>query len=444
MQLKTWLAALLVIAATLSALPEFRHAVDLVPLPQARQDLISTAEQVASVHPAFVDSADGAARQRSYLRYAEGLAAGLREPLTYSGLLADEDRVLNYVKDPHTLLAQNWSPLADPELLPVGFFWAKGGLVVYRVRGTPAGIETGDRVLAIGGIPTALVLVRMRRFFSGNVPWLHTLAGYYLPLGNTLTWLGVVSHGDVALRLERPSGQRYRIAAALVPLSLASYDAYELGRGSFLERFIAPPGLAARLRNSIYAWQVTPDYGIFWLTACQDSPGFERAVQAFFQAVRRAGVSNVVIDLQENMGGDAAVAFAFLAHMPLKSGNGLGISPAPGGVFPGHVYVLVNGATMSSGVEAAEFLTEEGDGILVGSPAGLASGAWGEVQGYQTPDGSMNYQVSTMFIDAVNHRITPALMPSIELPLTAQDVARGVNPVTKWLARLPSPVSPCT
>ncbi len=445
MRLRAWLALLLLIAAALAAMPVFMYGEQTVPLPQARRDLLSTAQEVLLTHPAFALEANGAAMRRAYLFYVRRLSARLSEPLTSTALLEDEDLVLDWLKDPHTNLAQAWSPLSSTDLLPVGFYWTQGGLVAYRVAGSPGGIETGDRVLAIGGVPTRDLLSRLRRFYSGNVPWLQTLADTFLPYGNTLAWLGLEHDGRVDLSFERSSGERFSLRVALRPIGLSSYESYELGHALFLARYVAPPGLMRRLGDSFYAWRVTPDYGIYWLVACQDTSGFEHSVSAFFSAVKKAHVGDVVIDLQENMGGDADVAFAFLRHLPLQAGyQDLQSAQSPDEIFRGKVYVLVNGATMSSGVQVAEYLTEAGDGVLTGSPAGLASAAWGEVQYFATPDGRMDYQVSSMWIPAVDGRVTPTLRPSIALPLTVEDVREGRNPLAAWLGHLPSPVAPCT
>ncbi len=417
----------------------FTYAGRLVALPQARRDLLTTAAKVVATHPAFNGASPPARSSARYLAYVHHVAGGLREPLPYWRLIEAEDLVLNYLHDPRTSLEQDWSPAFSPDLLPVGFDWAQGGLVVYRVAGSPAALGTGDRVLAIGGIPTRRLLGRMRRYFSGNGPWLRTLAGDFLPFGDTLRWLGLEHANAVRLDLRRPSGQTYSLAVPLVPESFVSDWSYLKGQNWFVDRFVAPQGMADT-SDTFYAWRLTPDYGIFWLRRCEETQGFEVAVAAFFRAVQASGVHYVVIDLQQNPGGTSIVADAFLKHLEIRGAYRDAWSPAnPREIFHGKLYVLVDGGTMSSGVDVAEQLTEEGYGELVGSPAGLASAAWGNVQMFSTPDGLLSYQVSTNFVPAVNGRLTPALMPQAALPLTVQDIQTGVNPVARWLSSLATP-----
>ncbi len=444
MRFKAWLAAVLLIAATLAALPEFQQGPALIPLPQAKRDVLSTAEQVTVTHPAFTGSLGNVARRGAYLAYARHLADGLRAPVTYTALLEAEDLLLQRLHDPHSALTELWLPDTNPDLLPVGFYWAADGLVAYRVEGSPAALQTGDRVISIGGLDDQRLLRRMRRYFSGNLPWLKTLAGEELPLGNTLRWFGVVQDDAVRLELERPSGRRYTLAVPLVPQSLAADDAYTEGRAAFAARYLAPQGMAEPQGGRPYAWRLTPDYGIFWLTSSLDTSGYRKAVDRFFKAVRSAGVYYVVIDLAENPGGYATVANPLLRHLPLRPAM-LGDVPAavraqnPAEVFRGKVYVLIDGGSMSAAVYTAEMLSEWGEAELVGQPAGMATGAFVGPKTFLTPDRRVAYQVSTTFLPAVDGVQAASLQPAVALPVTVRDIQRGVDPVANWLSDLATP-----
>lgn len=435
-------AALALVA--LAGLPQRPYADALVPLTQAREDIIATAETVVATHPLFNGASAGTLSAEGYLAYVRGIARGLREPLTRADLLEAEDLTLNRLHDPHTNV-DLWSPAYSPDLLPVGFAWTADGLVAYRISSSPATIATGDRVLAIGGLPTADVLARLRRYLSGNGPWRRTLAAEALPLGNTLRWLGLVRRGGVSLLLRRPSGATARVEVPLRAEGLTADWDYLKGQLAFEARYVAPLSATVRtMARGFYSWRLTPDYGLFWLRACDPTPGYAAAVERFFAAVQTAGVHYVVIDLQGNGGGNSAVGNALLAHLPIRPRYRryvarLGVRQDPTAIFHGQLYVLVDGGTMSSGVDVAEQLVEAAQGVLVGSPTGLASGAFGNVKDFRTPDGLMDYQVSTMFVGAVNGRLTPSLVPAIPLPLTAQDVAGGVNPVRRWLAGIAAP-----
>ncbi len=444
MRSRTVFAALVLLAVSIWAVPRLSAAERLVPLPAARRDLVSTAEHVVVTQPEFTGSLGNLARRPGYLAYAQRLAARLREPLTRVDLAEAEDLVLSRLHDPHTSLEGTWNPLSSPDLLPVGFYWAQGGLVAYRVQGSPAALRTGDRVLALGGVPAQAILRRAQRFFSGNVPWLKTLTGQDLPFGNTLRWLGLV-HGDaVQVELARPSGERYDLTVRLVPQSLAADRSYTLGRDAFLSRYLAPSGMAEPVGRSFYAWRLTPDYGVFWITSSSDTTGYQAAVDAFFRAVRTAGVYYAVIDLGENPGGYASVAYPLLEHLPLRPAYAAALpgdvrDQNPAEVFHGKVYVLVDGSTMSAAVFSAEMLSEMSDAVLIGEPAGMASGALVGAKNFKTPDGIFGYHVSTVYATPVNGVVTAALEPSAALPLTVRDIQQGIDPVARWLSHLATP-----
>ena len=161
---------------------------------------------------------------------------------------------------------------------------------------------------------------------------------------------------------------------------------------------------------------------------------FGNAVNSFFRKVRAEHTRTVVVDLQQNPGGNSAAGDDFMAHLPVRAAYAMSY-PRSADVFRGRLYVLIDNGTMSSGVLIAEYLSEAGYGVLAGERAGLASGAWGNVQGFATPDG-IGYQVSTMFEAPVNGVQTKTLTPAVQLPLTVRDVQDGVDPVARWLKAL--------
>ncbi len=444
MRLRSGVAGVLLLALALAAVPRLSLADVLLPLPQARQDLAATARQVVATHPAFNGTSPASRTAASYLDYMRSVVAQTRSPLPLWRFLEAEDLVLNGMRDPHTTLWALYTPLYSSDLLPVGFYWVTDGLVVYRIRGTPAGIATGDRVLSIGNVPASRLAQRLRRFYSGNAQWLHALAGSTLPFGNMLRWLGLVRDGKVALELAGPSGSRYKVSVALAPLDQVTYEAYEQGVASFVDRFVAPPGLREPVGRQFYTWRVTPDYAIFWLSACKISPAYSAAVDAFFRAVQASGVHYVVIDLQQNSGGNSLAGNPLVQHLEIKPAyasfvEGLGIHQNPREVFRGQVYVLIDGGTFSSGVNVAEELSEAAPGVLAGSLSGWASGGPGNVQGFATPNFGIGYQVSAHFMQPLNGRMVPALVPSLKLPVSAADIQKGINPVARWLSHLATP-----
>jgi hypothetical protein len=440
---RSWLAVLSLLALSLTTLPAATDLQGTVPLPQARRDLLATAKEVVQLDPEFNGSGLQVLSAGPYLAYVSRLAARLRDPVSFDRLLQDEDLTLNYLHHPHTGdLGMAESSVDSPGLLPIGLYWAADGLVAYRLQDSPASVRTGDRVLAIGGVPAARLIPRLRRYESGNGPWLRTLAGMLLPLGRTLAWLGLVHGGRVGVVLEHASGRRYDVSLALVPEDVLGLQDYMRSATAFEKDFLAPGPTVHG--GPFYSWSLTPDYGIFWLRQCVDTLGYEKAVQAFFRAVLASGVGNVVIDLQQDSGGNSAVGLAFLRHLPLRPGFAAqyGVVQAPTQVFHGKLYVLVDGKTMSAAVMVAEQLSEAGYGALAGSPTGMASIAPGDVDVLTTPDGLITYGVSTEYTDSVNGAMTPALTPQAAVPVTVRDIQRGIDPVARWLSRLATPRYP--
>ena len=402
-----------------------------VPAPVARGDLGQIAARALAVDPAL---RPGSALRRRFASLEHRLAASVRGPLAQEVLLRREDRLLAYLGDPATGL----TALPTPDLLPLGFYWAAGGLVVYRVAGTPAQVRTGDRVLSVGGRTPRRLAGALEDVVGGGPAWRRAEAQRLLPLGSVLRGLGAERAGAVRLVLRRPAGGTYALTLPLAPMDLQAERAYLDGLAAFANRFEAPPGLPEPGGAAPFAWEVSRAYGVFWLTACSGGPALRRAVDRFFAAVAAQGTTRIVLDLEGNAAGSAAAAARpLLDRLALRPGR-RGAGSGGQGRFAGQVYVLTSGSTAGPGLELAEQLTGAAYGVPVGVPSDGRSNLYGPPRTYLTPDGLAAYSVSTRPAPAQGGARS-AVRPVLDLPLTAADVARGVDPVARWLGGFAPP-----
>ncbi len=150
----------------------------------------------------------------------------------------------------------------------------------------------------------------------------------------------------------------------------------------------------------------------------------------------------IVIDLQENPGGNSGVIFPILQHIRTHGtltafGGRLSTSPASATLFRGRVFVLTSPSTFSSAVWVADALYANGLAVTVGQPTGLAPSAVGEIDPFVTGGSTIVGQVSTRYFHATGLQASAAaLMPTIPAPLTVQEVQAGINPVARWLQQL--------
>lgn len=411
----------------------------------SQQREISFVVHKLELHPVLA----APAKRRAFLAVADAALYKAATPLPDWRIVAIEDRLTAWFRDPHTAAYPFAAAYSGSHELPLEFYWSADGLVVLRLPDTPEGIHTGDRVLAFSGVSTRSVERRLAGLIAGDAIFRRQLGSLYLQTDSTLRSLGLVlPDGRVALRLQRADGTAFTAALPLLPTDKGSFAT----DGQALTRFYAAYLLPDRLLmhghvNSTWAWAVTPHYGFFLLESCVYDASYQQAVSAFFRQVAREGSPVVVLDLQENGGGDSDVVIPWLEHLPFKYeasdvrlGTSAGFAPdlpqvAP--IFGGRLYVLQSGGTFSSAMWLADALTGPGLGVRVGSAIGEPTGGWGNVAEYVTPVLHIPFQVSKQYMAPIKGSLQATLPAQIPLPLTPKDIQRGLNPVARWLATLP-------
>ncbi len=375
--------------------------------------------------------------RRRFTRLAHTLAERLTPHAGIGAVWADANQLARSLRDPHTII---YLPDHAGTTLPLLFQTVSGGLAVFATTPQLRHLD-GDRVLRIGSFTSGGVLRKLQSLYAGNVYFVQTIAWSDLMSSTALQWLGVMHHGRVPLVLQTASGVVQRVTVPLVDKTLA--EALPAVRRTALvvtNQLAAPPGIRFTLR-SFYGWAVHPahNYAVFWLGQCRDTAGYRRAVTAFFQSVRAHHITNVVWDLQNNVGGNALVLYPWLDHIKgphiVRGYGGSQIIPtrvAPQDQFGGHVYVLVNGGTFSASVMAAEILVANHMATLVGQPPGMGPSGYGNV--IQKTVAGLTVQTSTESFPLPGHASRADIRPTIPVPLTMHDVQAGVNPIARWLA----------
>ncbi len=227
-----------------------------------------------------------------------------------------EARLAAWFHDPHTLvyLIANASWLRE---LPVDFYWVSDGLVTVRTSESPSAVRTGDRVVAISGVTPSEIDKRLAALLAEETPARRSVAASLLPFATVLQAVGAVEgNGTVALTLQGAGGGTSTVTLDFGPVRRQPLTA---PAERFQNRYLVPSGLFQRGQSgSFWTWEVTPRYGFFLLDQCNLTAGYTAAVNAFFRTVAAQHTPVVVLDLQENGGGDSDVADAWLEHLPAK------------------------------------------------------------------------------------------------------------------------------
>ena len=408
-------AAATALTILLAALPLLQPLDDQ---PARQHDLRQIARVIEQHEWALRQSPRRMAAFRRLAAHDVRLAAQPMPDWRYFGLAAS---LIASVGNPHTLI---WPDTEERDYLPLSFYWASDGLVTVPVAGSPKAVGLGDRVLAIGGRTPAALARALGRYTPGSGYDVRFTATEFslLAARYSLQWLGVVDRqGQVPITL---ADAHDRVEHLRLPfVDWPDYpERVGLAQAFFVDRFIAPPGVPVTMAP--YGWRVVPRrYGVFWLRSFDPSRALDRSIAGFFAAVGRGNPPDVVIDLQQDTGGDAYIGQAFIDELLARQN------------VSRRVYVLTDWGSFSASVLFAETVLEDGIGQTVGQPTGEDL----EVQGAQD---FTEPETGIWFQSAVTEPMDPlgreagALYPSIRVPLTVRDIQDGVNAVADWLATL--------
>ncbi len=409
-------AAVAALTVLLAALPLLRPLGDQ---PARQHDLRQIAETVEQ-HEWGLGRQPG--RMAAFRRLAARdvrLAARPMPNWRYLGLVTS---LVASLQNPHALV---WPDFRALSYLPLTFYWTSNGLVTLPVAGAPQGILVGDRVLALGGKTPAQLTVALRRYIAGSDYDVRYSACRfsYLSARYALEWLGAVDRqGKVPITVENAQGRVERLKLSFV----AWPDFLERAgkaQEAFADRFIAPPDVP--LTATPYGWHVVAGrYGVFWLRSFDASVGVLRGLRRFLATVVRRGAPNIVIDVQGDPGGYYSVVQGvaqLLHHVQYDVWR--------------HAYILTDWGSFSASVLLAEEFLSLGIGPVVGEPTGEDLEVSGE-SGFAAAETGVVYQLAVDPPTDLLHREAKAIYPSTPVPLTVQDVQRGVNPVGRWLGTL--------
>jgi hypothetical protein len=447
------------------------------------EDLRFVQQMLLDVHPHLTNQE----QQRAFSAHAENVISEIRNDVSKEEAAILAQKVISHLKSAHDRVEFGQS---SGQYLPLVFYWASDGLVVFADTLSELNIPPASEVLKVGNVDTATLESTMQDLISGNRYWVRQRTAVLLARKGLLRHLGVVDEtNQVTLTLLTPEGKEETVG---VPFT------EQPGKSGWLN-FLSPTYTGWTTGNSesgqrIFAWKVEREANraIFKLYTCLNSKSYQDAVQSFFEEIEKLNVSNLIIDLRSNGGGDSAVMDSFLAHLPVSNlkiitgvqrlnetsleqvqklaktdptyqnlletfkalpgqelphegdvyfsgrpGDTLSISEdqllKP--IFNGKIYILVNAETFSAAIDFAVMLSDNNLATIVGEPLGDAPTSSGNVILFTTPNLGISFKVSSSFYTRPDPSRDPAetLEPDIYLPLTVKDIQQQHDPVKVWL-----------
>jgi hypothetical protein len=325
-------------------------------------------------------------------------------------------RVAAVPGDPHTAVYA-WEEFPK---LPVRFTRLAGGLFVTQAEAAYTGL-LGSRVLAFDGSAVEDVEAAVATVIShDNTAWLRHLLPRFLVLPEVLRALRLTSDpGGVTLLLEDATGARFtavlrgsRPAGPLIDVTTAAGASLPL----------------ARQRNQEHYW-FTVDDGSRTLylqyNHCQNAAeDLESVARRAFQQLEQGRADRLVVDVRWNEGGDSRVDDALVS----------GVRDRAAWRARGRLFVIVGGATFSSGLWTADDLRRLG-AVVAGEPTGGRPNHYGDVRTFGLPNCRLQVGYSTRFFRLVEGADPPSLVPDLLVEPTIDDLRAGRDPVLEAVIR---------
>lgn len=184
-----------------------------------------------------------------------------------------------------------------------------------------------------------------------------------------------------------------------------------------------------------YTIDKSKNIGIFTLKSCDCNKEYTDCLRAFFTDVKKQSISNVVVDLRNNGGGNSLVANKFLEYLdvntyrtgsmrwrlgPFLTKRSVGKhvnSKQKDLTFTGNIYVMTSTTTFSSAMLFTQYISDNKLGTIVGEIPGNAPNGYGDIAVFKTPNAKLYFSVSTKIFTRADRSVKQNyIQPDIECP----------------------------
>jgi hypothetical protein len=406
---------------------------------QLQEDLAFIKTSIATVHPDLAYSAD----LKQLARVYQELEIAFQKPMSKDSAWLELTRLNPYFGDAHLLVSYADSRKEAEEHLAngQGFFpfeiyvdlKAKGGTQLF-IRGTLDGAlseQKGSRIEQINGMPATRIAKELLTRMAGDTP------AFQANLLSRRFWLPYIKmYGaptSFDLELSRDGATTRKQFPAMKSLPKAMLDAKNFDQQF---RFEILNKQTALLTIKNFLWE-------------QDEKAFFEFTQRAFKTIAAHKISNLIIDIRENTGGNDNFwkdgILRYIADKPYRNGSTYRKRVLAGRqsgtekvgdivdgsvdswvqpdlsnpyFFKGNTYLLVGSLTYSSSVLLSNVVQDFGFGQLVGQEAYVRSRQTGGINQVNTlPNTKLEIIVPRFILDRPSGKRDPVLLqPDIFLP----------------------------
>ncbi|MCJ7591793.1 MAG: hypothetical protein MUO51_10640 [Woeseiaceae bacterium] len=310
--------------------------------------------------------------------------------------------------------------------LPMQFYWFSDGLFVVNAS-EPYRQWIGHKVEKIGDMPTLKALELIKTINPrDNEMQQRWLAPYYLGLPSVLEGLGIVDKADaVSLTLRDSGGARHLVSPEIKPMSFVGFPKLPGLSTANSPRYL-------RNTNDNYWFEKLPKqllYVQFNDVVNKESQSLKQFSEQIQQQIINGEVTDMVLDLRHNSGGDGSINAPMVATTVLFKA----LRPK------GKLFVLIGRNTFSAAHNLVLSITRLTDAILVGEPSGSRPNALSEAGWFNLPYSKQTGLISSQFHQyggPEDDRIWIA--PHVPVSLSAEQYFKGEDPVMTAIINISS------
>ncbi len=377
---------------------------------QAAADIDYMLKLLKQRHPACIDELPEAVASQSRLE-----KDNLPEQVTVLQIWQASARILAQLNDAHTKVDIN---MEIDEQIPISFRFSNDKLYCDE------GENAGNAIVSIGGISVEDLLRTFKTQFSYE------------------------QDGYAEYRFARLCRWKDDLAFLNVDVSIPLVIAFETPDGKISETYTfesyEPEQDAQATPFVTYVIDNENKVGIFTLTECNYNDLYRETLNRFFAEVKDNQIQTVIVDLQNNGGGNSMVANEFIRYLDVDEYFSFGNVDIRCGsilikikkskiinskikdlLFQGDVYVLTAPRTFSSATDFATMISDNGIGKIVGETSGGMPSSYGDTLLFQLPNSKLTYTVSyKQFHRPDESKDSLPLIP--DYPLPARDALEKV------------------
>ncbi len=337
--------------------------------------------------------------------------------------------IIALVGDAHTGFGLGTSPPISFHAFPIKVYQYSDGIFIQAAAPQYKGL-VGDEIIAVGGVPMATVLQRLRSVVMATNEWTFRSQLAFQFKGEILHALGLSQSDDSAtFEVRGPSGvSKVALKTIAQPFSVGYKPGPPAGSDWIDARSAVAP---------LYLEHLDKFYWYEWLPAARtlyvqcnfilnaDQESFTAFFTKVFALADATRIDKFVLDLRFNGGGDNMLLPVVVQSLVRRDSINA----------PGRLFVIIGRGTQSAAENLVNRLQRDTHATFVGEPTGERPNEFGDPWPFVLPNSHIEVHVASIQWEDIDPRDDRDWTgPDLAAELTSADYASNVDPAMNIIA----------